>query len=387
MKKILYVTSCDPEYLNGGSIGTKKIVETLEALEKNKKIEWYGVVNKEKILKNEKKYYLEIPRKKTKAYLSRILGYAEQMELNIHKIIKIIKEKNIDLVILQNSRMGNIAEKIKRNFPKIKIIQNFDNFEYEFTKMFTKKMNFITKSVELFLVKKSEKKSLENMNFGIFLTKKDKENIENFYKIKKNSAIIPFIYRNVFTNEKKIKKKFQIIFTGSLDMEANVEASLFLIQNYKNLFQEKKYDLVLAGRNPSEEIYREIKKSQIKNIKIIANPSKEEMEILLRESLFYISPVFDGSGMKTKVAEAIFYGLPIIASEHTMIGYEFLEYNKHMNIQIFKEKDILDLKEKINEMEDYINNKDRTKEIREIYFKNFSENKFFNVLEEILNEK
>lgn len=387
MKKILYITSCDPEYLNGGSIGTRKIVETLEKLKEQNKIEWFGIVNKEKNMQNLGKYYLEIPRKRSKAYLSRILGYADQMELNINTIIEIIQSKEIDLVILQNSRLGNIAEKIKKKFSKVKIIQNFDNFEYEFAKMFTKNMNLIIKKAELFLVKKSEKKCVENMDLGIFLTKKDKISVENFYKIKKEAKIIPFIYRNVFTKELKIEKKPQVIFTGSLDMEANIEASLFLINNYRELFEGKNLKLILAGRNPDNRIYKEIQKLNLKNnVEIISNPSKEKMEILLRESLFYISPVFEGSGMKTKVAETIFYGLPIIASQHTMIGYEFLEYEKYENIKVFNENNILDLKRKIGEIENYIEIKDRTEEIRKIYIEKFSENNFSVILKGILDE-
>lgn len=387
MKKILYITSCDPEYLNGGSIGTRKIVETLEKLKEQDKIEWFGIVNKEKNMQNLGKYYLEIPRKRSKAYLSRILGYADQMELNINTIIEIIQSKEIDLVILQNSRLGNIAEKIKKKFSKVKIIQNFDNFEYEFAKMFTKSMNLIVKKIELYLVKKSEKKCMENMDLGIFLTKKDKISVENFYKIKKETKIIPFIYRNVFTKEVKIEKKSQVIFTGSLDMEANIGASLFLINNYRDLFEDKNLKLILAGRNPDNRIYKEIQKLNLKNnVKIISNPSKEKMEILLRESLFYISSVFEGSGMKTKVAEAIFYGLPIIASQHTMIGYEFLEYEKYENIKVFNENNILDLKRKIGEIENYIKIKDRTEEIRKIYIEKFSENNFYVMMKGILDE-
>ena len=102
MKNILYISSCDPEYSNGGAIGTRKIIETLNKMQEENQIKWYGVVNKEKENKNSGKYYKEIRRNKKKAYLSRMFGYAEQMELNVKLILKIIKEKNINLVIFQN---------------------------------------------------------------------------------------------------------------------------------------------------------------------------------------------------------------------------------------------------------------------------------------------
>lgn len=384
MKNILYISSCDPEYSNGGAIGTRKIIETLNKMQEENKIKWYGVVNKEKENKNSGKYYKEIIRNKKNAYLSRVFGYAEQMELNVKLILKIIKEKNINLVIFQNSRLGNISEVIKNKFPEIKIIQNFDNFEYEFSKMFTKNMNLIIKKIEPLLVRKSEKKALKNMDLGIFLTEKDKKNVEIFYEIHKKSEIIPFIYENTFS-DKKIEKQKQVIFTGSLDMRANIEAGLFLIKNYKNFFEKEKIKLVLAGRNPSTEFYNLIKELKLKNIEIITNPSKEKMEVLLRESLFYISPVFDGSGMKTKFVEAIFYGLPILASEHTMIGY-LKEFEKENFIKVFKdEKDIENICKKISELYFISQEENINEKIREFYKLNFSKEEIIKKIEGLIN--
>ena len=383
MKNILYISSCDPEYSNGGAIGTRKIIETLNKMQEENQIKWYGVVNKEKENKNSGKYYKEIRRNKKKAYLSRMFGYAEQMELNVKLILKIIKEKNINLVIFQNSRLGNISEVIKNKFPEIKIIQNFDNFEHEFSKMFTKNMNLIIKKIEPLLVRKSEKKALKNMDLGIFLTEKDKKNVENFYGVYKKSEIIPFIYENTFSN-KKIKKEKQVIFTGSLDMRANIEAGLFLIKNYKKFFEKEKIKLVLAGRNPNTELYNLVKEMKMENIEVVANPSKEEMEILLKKSLFYISPVFDGSGMKTKFVEAIFYGLPILASEHTMIGYS-KEFEKENFIKVFKdEKDIKYICKKISELYSISQEENINEKIREFYKLNFSKDGIIKKIEGLI---
>jgi glycosyltransferase involved in cell wall biosynthesis len=48
------------------------------------------------------------------------------------------------------------------------------------------------------------------------------------------------------------------------------------------------------------------------------------MAELLTEADLFISPVFSGAGMKPEVIEALFYGLPIIASETSLKGYEEL---------------------------------------------------------------
>lgn len=384
MKKILYISPSDPEYTNGGAISAKKNLKILLKLKEEKKIELYEVISKEKEMMNQGKYFYEVKRKKYKAYISRILGFAEQLELESKKILEIINTKKIEVVIFQTSRLGNISEKIKKKFPMIKIIQCFDNFEYEFSKMFTKNMNTIIKKIELSIVKKTEEKAVKNMDLGLFLTQKDSKSIENFYKYERKSKIVPIFYENDYNETLKIEKKNQVIFTGSLDMEANIEAALFLIMNYEKIFEKNEYDLIIAGRNPDKRLEREILNR--KKIKIISNPSKDKMEKLMRESLFYISPVFDGSGMKTKFVEAIFHGLPIVASEHTMIGYDFFEQNKIEFVEIFKDRDLENLKIHIEKIKINLKNDNLTKKIRKFYYETFSEKRIFSMIEEAINE-
>lgn len=383
IKRILYISSNDPDYFNGGALGTQKIIKVLEDLRNKKQIEWFGVISKGKNSTKEKKYYLEFKRSKIKAYISRVLGYAEQLELYKWKIIKEIENLKIDTVILQSSRLGNISEKIKQKFPNIKIIQHFDNFEYEFSKMFVQNRNFFIRKIECYNTKKTEKKAIKNMNYGLFLTENDKTRIEDFYSIKINNFdYIPFIYFNIFSEEKIFKKKKQIIFTGSLDMEANIEASLFLLENYKKFFMKKNLKLILAGRNPNPILEKTRKKLNLNNIEIVKNPTKEEMEKFLRESLMYISPVFRGSGMKTKVAEALFYGLPILASKHSAIGYNNLNLEY---IKVFDEGSPEEFLVKFEELyKKKLDNQKLEGEIRRFFYKEFLDNKIIKKIEERL---
>ena len=61
---------------------------------------------------------------------------------------------------------------------------------------------------------------------------------------------------------------------------------------------------------------------QYKNVKILG-----EVDILSNwymNAEYVIAPIFEGSGMKTKVAEALMYGKKIIATTSALIGYENL---------------------------------------------------------------
>ncbi|MBN1468362.1 MAG: glycosyltransferase family 4 protein [Fusobacteriaceae bacterium] len=385
-KKILYISASDPEYHNGGAIGTKKITKTLKDLKKNNGYQVYMVLSSERYKKNTENI-LNFQRKKWKAIICRILGLGDQLELYIEETLKIIKKKNIEAVIIQSSRLGNFTKKIKIKFPNINIIQNFDNFEYKFAELFTKDMNKVIQIIEKKNVKKSEKNSIDFSDMMLFLTNEDKENVYNFYNIKnKKSSVVPLTYECILDIKSlNIKKSNQIIFTGSLDMFSNINAAYFLIKNFDKIKERINVDtLIIAGRNPRKDLL-EVNKERVK---IIANPTKEEMEELLISSKLYLSPVFEGSGMKTKFLEAIAYGLPIVASEHTMIGYDTFDSSSLDFINIFRDFDSEDFLEKVIETyKKYENFKiEKFYEIRNFFLEEFSEGKVIEKIKKLIME-
>lgn len=384
MIKVLYVSSTDPNYFNGGAIGTEKYIETFNKLIQEKKIDLITINCTEKFEKSTNRS-IKIKKTKVKSILSRILGYSDQMELSKRKILKVLNENKIDKVVIQSSRLGNIANIIKKMYPKIEIIQNFDNFEYKFSEMYTQKMLKLVRKIELFNIQKNEKRSLIAADKTIFLTIKDKEEVFNFYNINKTFEIIPIMYKDRENKKITTKNKEQLIFTGSLDMEANIEASIFLIKNIDKLFNEnKKLSLVIAGRNPDIRIFKALDMIQNKErVSILSNLTKKEMDDKLSESLIYISPVFQGSGMKTKFIEAISYGLPIIASVHTMIGYDWFNINNQKFIKIFDDysnEEMLNQINKLLEEKSFIDNR----KIIQFYKENFLKDKIIEKIQKVL---
>lgn len=382
MKKILYISSNDPEYYNGGAIGTRKFIKCFDKLEKNKKAEIYYFISKEKEVLECTNKRIEKKRNKLKTIVSRILGQSDQLSLYTKQILSVIEKNKIEIVVFQSSRLGNIGEKIKKRYPNIKILQNYDNFEYEFSNMYSRRMNRFLRQIELRNIKKIERKALLNSDYNIFLTKKDLENIQMFYKLDIKSDIVPLIYSKPKLKF-PLKEKNVAIFTGTLDMESNIEAALFIINNIEKIKNETSIKkIILAGRNPSQEI--KDKCSQNNEIILYENPSVETMTELLEKSSLYLSPVFIGSGMKTKFLEAISHGLPIVASNHTLVGYDFFEVENYDFIQKFNDFSLEEMIEKIKKIEEIKTNKD---EILKFYEQNFEEELIINRLEKILMEK
>ena len=80
-------------------------------------------------------------------------------------------------------------------------------------------------------------------------------------------------------------------------------------------------ELTIAGANPNEDIKNACKKT---NTKLI--PSPESMQPYFDVADMVLVPIFDGGGMKVKVAEAMSYNLPVVLTTHGNIGYKIIDY-------------------------------------------------------------
>jgi glycosyltransferase involved in cell wall biosynthesis len=401
---ILYVSSISPLNPVGGGIGTRKFYYPLLKMKEEgiaKPLFIWADINGDKrkeftrnkdTLIFEKSFY--------KSVISRFLGKADFIELHTDEMISAIKDFKVDVAIIQSSRLGAITEKLAHINPRPFIIQNFDNFEYEFAHSFVKtRVPKILRNIEFNAVKNSESKALKFSDTCIFLTENDRKNVFDFYQSSKPYTIMPIFYpdplENGKTNNTKLdKRRFNIIFTGSLNYYPNIEAATFLIDWANNIFEiDKRISLIIAGREPHESIEAAIANSSYKSrITLVPNPSEEMMNELLSSSHLYISPVFEGSGMKTKVIEALAHGLPIIASEHSLIGYEELLKDKraHDILRAFPDKN----KEKFMMIFEDFYNEIFERESTEIFFKArdlykdiFGFSKFYKDLHDIIFER
>lgn len=173
-------------------------------------------------------------------------------------------------------------------------------------------------------MKKREKYCMKHSDKLLFLTETDLSRADELYKVKSNdnsSQIMPVcISKNQRSDlHTDIDNKYFLI-TGSLWYGANADGVMWFIDKVwkqsAELFQG--YTLVIAGARPNDEI----KKMCINSAKCILVDTPDDMTPYFNDASIYIAPVFDGAGMKVKVAEAMSYGLPVIGTKHAMIGYE-----------------------------------------------------------------
>lgn len=104
-------------------------------------------------------------------------------------------------------------------------------------------------------------------------------------------------------------KSNYILYHGKLSVPENEKAVLFLI---KNVFCKLKHKCIVAGMDPSDDIYKAA--SSYNNIEIIPNPEQNKMEELIIQAQIHTLVTFQGTGLKLKLLNSLFGG------RHTLVN-------------------------------------------------------------------
>lgn len=104
-------------------------------------------------------------------------------------------------------------------------------------------------------------------------------------------------------------KSNYILYHGKLSVPENEKAVLFLI---KNVFCKLKYECVIAGMDPSEDIYKAA--LPYHNIYIVPNPEQNKMEELISKAQIHTLVTFQDTGLKLKLLNSLFGG------RHTLVN-------------------------------------------------------------------
>lgn len=109
-----------------------------------------------------------------------------------------------------------------------------------------------------------------------------------------------------------------ILFIGGFNHRPNVDAVLWFVKEvYPKILKNKKIKLIIAGSNPPDSI----KKLQSDSIIVKGYVSNEELAELYNTVKMTIAPLRFGAGIKGKVMEAAYYGVPMVT---TSVGAEGL---------------------------------------------------------------
>ncbi|WP_373213979.1 glycosyltransferase family 4 protein [Fusobacterium mortiferum] len=312
-------------------------------------------------------------RKNTRDILSDYLtlsfnGQTKEIE---QKIFKIIEDKKIDKIVFDGSTFGNLARKIKKQYSNKEIITFFHNIERNYFKERIK-VEGITRSILLPSIIHNENLCVKYSDKLILLNKRDINELEKIYNDKlENKKIyeIPIYLEDRYDPTIELKKcDYDYLFIGS-GFYANIHGISWFIENVlPNI--EGKLLVIGKGMEVLREKYKDSEKLEIKG-------TVENIDEYYYEDNIIVSPIFYGSGMKTKTIEALMFNKTIIGTSEAFIGIntDRLNQNDYCICNI-KESFI----ENINKMKKIKNNNKN----RKLYEENYSSRANIKLLKEIM---
>lgn len=118
----------------------------------------------------------------------------------------------------------------------------------------------------------------------------------------------------------KTGKGSYILYNGNLQVGENVKAVKYLIQQ---VFSKINHPIIIAGLNPSQEIYNWIK--GFNHIKIIANPNEAEMQALIEDAQIHCLYTHQPTGLKLKLLNVLYSGRFCICNNNMLVGTNLQE--------------------------------------------------------------
>lgn len=297
MKKVLYISPSFDIKSGGGQL-SKNLLSILKSN--------YDVIE----------YWI----KNSNPLLSKIGGAlclcSHGLTLNhINKIRVLIKAYQFDIVFINHSYYGNLTKLIRNLGDEITIITFYHNIERIFLRNVCQRQRKIGNYLIYSIVKRNERLSSIYSDINICLNSRDSSDFKKYYG-KDVSGIVPMFLEDSLNyqinREPNLPPKYGL-FVGSLFF-ANYYGLLWFANNVSPYINTP---IVVVGKG-FESKRKEFEKYQ--NIIIIGTVN--ELAPYYKNANFIVSPVFDGSGMKTKTAEALMYGKSIIGTEESLMGYE-----------------------------------------------------------------
>ena len=234
----------------------------------------------------------------------------------IDMAIQIIELENVTKVFVDGSNLGEFVNAVKKKLPHVEFITFFHNVESRFFWGAFSESKSIRALAVLIVNFLAERKSVQLSDKLICLSKRDSNLIENIYGRSAthiSSIALKDMLLSVNGSYFRNAKEKYVLFVGG-DFYANRAGIAWFVKNVMPRLQAK---VIIVGRG-FEELRPQLELAD--KVKVVG--AVNCLFDWYKNAHFVIAPIFDGSGMKTKVAEALMYGKKIVGTPEAFSGYE-----------------------------------------------------------------
>lgn len=373
--KILHISDQPPGYKSGGQLGILQFSHAWTRV--GTEVDYVGPKFEDEEIKSWYHRVFFLDRK-----LSTLEKISSVLVCQFDRKYMSWKKMNIDfgqydLIYIDFTKMAYALKDIRNAGYRSRIIVRAHNVEEDFFRINYLSNKTIINYIKYKLARPREKFMVRNADCILAITDQDATRLMDLYKVSANKIkVCPVgVKRSISKMRESVHSRnvLRCLITGSLWFGPNVEATLWLL---KEVYPEVRAicNLTVAGFKPNDKLRKMCAEL---NVRLVDSP--ESMESFFCEADMVLAPVFDGGGMKVKVAEAMSFGLPVITTTHGAIGYQLVNGE---NGYIADEK-----KDFINCIQEYNALSNEKKElfknrVLDTYFRNYS----YQAIEDICRE-
>ncbi len=252
-----------------------------------------------------------------KSVINAFRGYidginAETINITLHEI----GVKNIKKIFVDGSNFGGIVKLVKIRFPNVQVYTFFHNVEARFFWGSYKQRKTIHALAVAMANYLAERKSVKYSDKIICLSKRDSQLLHKLYG-RAATHVSPMALQDKFPllpsqTANQPQQKF-VLFVGGV-FYANRAGITWFVNHVVPRIDIK---ICIVGKG-FEEFRGELELDG--KVEVIG--AVDSLAEWYLKSHFVIAPIFDGSGMKTKVAEALMFGKKVIGTPEAFSGYE-----------------------------------------------------------------
>lgn len=235
------------------------------------------------------------------------------------------KTKGYDLIIIFSLNVSDVTSFFTREELSKTVLVAIDCLSFFYDSRIAQEKNIIKKLVfkwDQFKAKSFEKKLYSRLSRCLFVSPKDAE-YGNKLSGKDSCSGVPYgvnveSLNSEYNGDKFSVDKIKLIFTGNFDYGPNITGALFLVNEVLPILKKEipNVEIVLAGGNPVEEV----RILEGENVRVTGFVKSLVDEI--SSSQIFLSPIFFGAGVKTKVLEAMFLERIVVGTPESFYAIE-----------------------------------------------------------------
>lgn len=202
-----------------------------------------------------------------------------------------------------------------------------------------KKVKNLILKMEISRLEKYEGSFLDEFDYITFISPIEVEEYNNKYKTKKAikltmGADIQYFSQDVVCGS----QEDALVFVGNYTYAPNADSIKWICTEIMPKL-DKSIKLYVIGNCPDDL------RKQIESNRVIVMGFVDDIRIAVKKAKGYLSPITYGTGIKTKIIEAMAMGMPVVTNS---VGAESLDVQS--GIELFIEDDVDSIVERVNEL-------------------------------------